>query len=76
MIIQNVGTFPIFYALNTIAGPNEYHGILAAGNAAQDGLGSVVDLSRDSVEYVSLYASGGDSKVCVYLSYPPGQSIV
>jgi hypothetical protein len=43
--IQNVGTVPVLYCLGTTASATNYHGVLAPGSVARDGLGSVLDVS-------------------------------
>lgn len=43
--VQNVGTVPVLYRLGGTASDTEYHGVLAPGSAARDGLGSVLDVS-------------------------------
>ncbi len=45
-LIQNVGTVPVLYSLGSTASSTNYHGVLAAGLNARDGLGSIVDLSN------------------------------
>ena len=44
--IQNVGTVAVLYRLGGTASDTEYHGVLAPGSAARDGLGSVLDVSN------------------------------
>jgi len=45
--VQNTGICPVLYSINTTnVSTTNYHGILACGSAARDGLGSVLDLSN------------------------------
>lgn len=44
-LIQNIGTVPVLYCLGGTASASNYHGVLAPGIAARDGLGSVLDLT-------------------------------
>jgi len=44
--IQNVGTVPLLYCLGGTASVTNYHGIIAAGTVARDGLGSVAHLEN------------------------------
>lgn len=45
--VQNVGTVPVLYLIgSTNVSATNYHGVLAGGAAARDGLGSLLDLSR------------------------------
>lgn len=45
--IQNTGTVPILYRIGTSdASAAAYHGVIAAGSVAKDGLGSILDLSK------------------------------
>lgn len=58
--LQNVGTTPVLYALGSTVATTNYHGVLAAGTDARDGLGSLVDLSnwRGSVSVMCESGSG------------------
>ncbi len=45
--VQNTGLCPVLYSINTTnISTTNYHGVLAGGSAARDGLGSVLDLSN------------------------------
>lgn len=70
LVLHNLGITALKYAINTDAKAGDFHGILAGGNVADDGLGSQVDLSVDSVEYVSVFSPGAAGKVAVYVSNP------
>ena len=63
--LQNTGTTPVLYALNSTASATNYHGILAAGLVVRDGLGSVVDLSNWRGT-VSVVTETGTSVVSVF----------
>lgn len=54
-MVQNVGTVPLLYAINTVAGAEGYHGVLAAGVATEDGLGSVLSLDKVHIEKLTLW---------------------
>jgi hypothetical protein len=63
--IQNVGTVPILYRINsTNVSVTNYHGVIAGGTTNRDGLGSVLDLSRIRWP-VSLRTEGGGGQVSV-----------
>lgn len=59
-VMQNTGTQPVLYALGSTCATTNYHGVLAAGNATRDGLGSIVNLSswKGSVSVMCETSSG------------------
>jgi hypothetical protein len=45
--LQNTGTVPLLYAINqSDVTTASYHGVIAPGSVARDGLGSIVDFSH------------------------------
>jgi hypothetical protein len=63
--LQNTGTNPVLYAINTTnVSVTNYHGIIAGGKANLDGTGGILDLSRVPWP-VSLTAVSGTSQVSV-----------
>lgn len=62
--LQNTGTTPVLYAIGATVTGTAYHGILAGGSVAKDGLGTVLDLSRVRGT-VSLMTESGTSTVAV-----------
>jgi len=62
--IQNTGTSPVLYAIGSVASASSYHGVIAAGSTARDGLGSVVDLSRFPGR-VPVVTESGTSTICL-----------
>lgn len=55
--IQNLGTNPLFFALETGASPTKTHGVLAAGAANDDGKGDSVWIN----DYIGIVSVAGTS---------------
>lgn len=60
--MQNTGTKAVIFAIGSTVSLTNYHGILAAGSVARDGLGSVVDL-RNWRGTISVMTETGTSTV-------------
>lgn len=54
--LQNCGTNAIYVAIGSAASSTNFHFILAGGSAADDGLGSIVDVSKYKGS-VSIYSA-------------------
>ena len=67
--LQNLGTSPVKYAVNTAASSGTFHGVLAGGNAVDDGLGSILDFSKVKGD-VYVY-SDSTFRVCTFEAYDP-----
>lgn len=76
LILHNLGTNPMYYGINQVAGTalGTFHDILAGGTVAKDGLGSLVDLSGDQPEFVTVKGTAGDW-IAVVISYPLGTNL-
>lgn len=63
--LQNVGTNPVLYCYNDDCTATMYHGVLAGGSAAKDGLGSVLnlDFTKRNITKLSLYSVAGTDVV-------------
>lgn len=72
--MQNCGNMPVKYAINTEVAAESFHGILAGGTVADDGLASVIDLSRFKG---SIYAmsTGGDLRIATVEATAPEAAI-
>lgn len=67
--IQNVGINKVKYAINDDAGTANYHGVLAAGVANEDGMGGTVELNRFRIKKLTVYAeAAAASQVAVVLA--------
>lgn len=67
---QNCGTNAVKYKIGSdLTGPDDFHGILAGGSAEDDGLGSVLDLSKIQ-EAIYILAVTGTPRVATVLGYP------
>ena len=56
--IQNCGTTAIKYMINAVCSAAEFHGVLAAGTGADDGLGGILNLSLNrGIKTISLFHS-------------------
>lgn len=54
--VQNCGTNAIKYRLNGTCSAAEFHGVLAAGTAEDDGLGGILNLNLDrGITTISLF---------------------
>lgn len=63
--IQNTGTVPFLYLINsTNVSTANYHGVVAGGALVRDGLGSILDLSKISYP-ISLTTETGGTTVSV-----------
>jgi hypothetical protein len=63
--VQNTGTQPVLYLINsTNVSTTSYHGVLAAGQANRDGLGTVLDLSKVPFP-VSFITESGSTTIAV-----------
>lgn len=53
--VQNTGTVPVLFAIGSTVSATTYHGVLAGGAVAKDGLGSILDLSnwRGTVSFMT-----------------------
>lgn len=69
-VLQNCCIYPIKYAVDTDVAAESFHGILAGCTAQDDGLGSVVDLSRFKGR-ISVMATGGALRACTFNAYLP-----
>lgn len=69
LTLHNLGTNPLYFAINTDCTSLVFHDVLAGGNAVEDGLGSLVDLGRDQPDFISVY-SKSTGEVAVFISYP------
>ena len=70
--IQNIGTVAVKFLddNNELATANNFHGILAAGTATDDGLGSLQSFAI-SGNQISIIGVGGVPRVCIYEAYAP-----
>lgn len=67
--VQNVGTVAVLYSINsTNVSSSAYHGVIAAGSVARDGIGSVLDLARVPFPIYVATESGTSSVVAVELT--------
>lgn len=66
--IQNCGTVPVKYLVDNdnLATDLNFHGILAACTAVDDGLGSIIDFSKVT-DRVSIIGVGGTARVCTFI---------
>ena len=71
-VIQNCGTVPVKFLDDNenLATAINFHGILAACSAEDDGLGSVQAFGI-SGNQVSIIGVGGTPRVCIYEAYAP-----
>lgn len=70
--IQNCGTVPVKYLIdndNDCTALN-FHGVLAACTAEDDGLGSILNLSKVS-DRVTIIGVGGTPRVCTFVGVTP-----
>ncbi len=70
--LQNCGTVPVKYLIdnqNDCTAAN-FHGILAACTATDDGLGSIVDFSKVT-DRVTILGVGGTPRVCSLVIFSP-----
>lgn len=73
--MQNCGIVPVKYLVdnNADCSANNFHGILAAGNAVDDGLGSVRQFNITG-DRVTVFVDSGAVRVCTFeISAPEGQ---
>ena len=69
--MQNCGTVPVKYLIsNEDAAADKFHGIIAGGSVVDDGLGSIVDLSRFKGR-VSIFGVGGNPRVATFRAHGP-----
>lgn len=68
--LHNVGTTVVVWKVGGVPTVDDYHGVLAAGSAANDGLGSLQDLSdfKGDIYIISLT---GAPRVCVFEATGP-----
>jgi hypothetical protein len=59
LIVQNTSTQALKWAINTVAGTNEFHGILAADTGTDAGKGGILVLSDMAIKELHLFADGG-----------------
>lgn len=71
--LQNCCAFPVKYAINQPVTADSFHGILAACDATDDGLGSPVDLTRFRGAIYAM-ATGGAMRVATVIAYTPEKS--
>ena len=71
-VIQNVGIFPVYVGINhAVSGVTQYHAVLPAGTAANDGLGGVFDASSFQGDiYVFAPAAGGSTVSTIQGEFP------
>ncbi len=64
--IQNCGIVPVKYLIdnNALCTANNFHGVLAAGSAVDDGLGSVLQFNITG-DRISVFVDSGAVRVCV-----------
>lgn len=74
LTLHNLGANKMYYAMNQACGSTvgTYHDILAGGSAVLDGLGSLVDLSNDQPQFVTVKGTAGEL-IAVVISYPADQ---
>lgn len=77
LILHNLGTHAMYYAMNQAAGTvvGSFHDVLAGGSALVDGLGSLVDLSSDQPNYVSVKGTAGEW-ISVIITYPTDEPTI
>lgn len=70
--IQNCGTVPVKYLISNTEDCTalNFHGVLAACTAEDDGLGSILNLSKVS-ERVTILGVGGTPRVCTFVGVTP-----
>lgn len=70
--IQNCGIVPVKFLVDNVndATALNFHGILAACSAEDDGLGSVQPFGITG-DRVSILGVGGNPRVCIYEAYAP-----
>jgi len=71
LLIHNLGIVGVRVGINTDVDDSGtgYHDIIAGGNAANDGLGTQIDFSKDQPLFISLWASA-QTDIAVIVSYP------
>lgn len=72
--LQNCGTNAVYVAINSVASPANFHFIIAGGSVADDGLGSIVDVSKYKGS-VSIYSAAAH-RVASFLAYAPERAWV
>lgn len=66
---QNCAVEAVKYKIGSaITGPDDFHGILAGGDVEDDGLGSVIDLSKIQ-DAIYIEAVSGAPRVATVLAY-------
>ena len=70
--IQNCGTTVVKYLIDNanLCTALNFHGILAAGSAVDDGLGSILQFNING-DRISILGVGGDPRVCVLEAIAP-----
>lgn len=69
LLLHNLGTHQMYYGLNTNVTTEVFHDVFAGGSAVKDGLGSLVSLSQDQPDWVTVIGTAGE-KVAVIITYP------
>lgn len=66
--IQNCGTVPVKYLVDNdnLCTDQNFHGILAACTAQDDGLGSIINFSK-VMDRVTILGVGGNPRVCTFI---------
>lgn len=70
-VLQNCGTNAVYVCIGDTASANNFHYILAACSAQDDGLGSVMDCSKYKGA-VSIYSSAAH-RVATFAAYGPSK---
>lgn len=73
-IIQNCGIVPVKYLCDpeNSCTADMFHGILAPGNAVDDGLGSLINFTITG-ERVTILGVGGNPRVCTFIGLNQGR---
>lgn len=67
--LQNCGTNVVYVAIGSVASTTNFHFIVAGGSAADDGLGSLIDVSKYKGA-VSVYSVAAH-RIATFLAYAP-----
>jgi hypothetical protein len=73
--LQNCGTRSVKWAIGMVPTADVFHGILAACNVADDGLGSVQDFSN-IVGAIYVFDIGGNPRLATYEALAPEAGIL